>query len=301
VQNLGAGATNLQYLAIDFETANSCRSSICSIGLAIVKGGEICDQRHWLVRPHPLSFDPINVRIHGITEDDVRNAPEFIDLWPSLNRLIEGSVIVAHNAAFDLSALRSVLDEYGLPYPQASYLCSLIIARKLWPEYSSHRLCVLAHEFKISLKHHDAESDAAAAAQIILRAASELGCSSIRELVQACGITPGLLYPGGYSPCSAEVYCVDSKRVPLSTRVRFAVDSQVLTGQTIALTGTLAHYSRDNAKGLIEAAGGKVSDCVSKKTSFLVAGEDAGSKLDKAVSLGVKVISEAKLLEMLAE
>jgi DNA ligase (NAD+) len=74
-----------------------------------------------------------------------------------------------------------------------------------------------------------------------------------------------------------------------------------LAGLTFVLTGTLPTYSRDDAKKMIEDEGGKVSGSVSKKTSYVVAGEDAGSKLDKAVSLGVKVISEAELLAMLAE
>ena len=70
---------------------------------------------------------------------------------------------------------------------------------------------------------------------------------------------------------------------------------------TFVLTGMLPTYSRDDAKKMIEDEGGKVSGSVSKKTSYVVAGEVAGSKLDKAVSLGVKVISEAELLRMLAE
>jgi DNA ligase (NAD+) len=72
-----------------------------------------------------------------------------------------------------------------------------------------------------------------------------------------------------------------------------------LAGLTFVLTGTLPTYSRDDAKKMIEDAGGKVSGSVSRKTSYVVVGEEAGSKLDKAVSLGVKVISEAELLKML--
>ena len=73
----------------------------------------------------------------------------------------------------------------------------------------------------------------------------------------------------------------------------------VLSGQTVVLTGTLPSMSRSQAKELIEAAGGKVSGSVSKKTSFLLAGEEAGSKLEKANKLGIKVIDEAGLVTLL--
>jgi len=73
----------------------------------------------------------------------------------------------------------------------------------------------------------------------------------------------------------------------------------VLSGQTVVLTGTLPSMSRSQAKELIEAAGGKVSGSVSKKTSLLLAGEEAGSKLEKANKLGIKVIDEAGLITLL--
>jgi len=72
-----------------------------------------------------------------------------------------------------------------------------------------------------------------------------------------------------------------------------------LAGKTFVLTGSMARYSRDQAKKLIEDAGGRVSGSVSKKTDYVVAGEDAGSKLDKAKELGVSVIDEKKMEELL--
>ena len=72
-----------------------------------------------------------------------------------------------------------------------------------------------------------------------------------------------------------------------------------LAGKTFVLTGTLAHYTRDEAKKMIEDAGGRVSGSVSKKTDYVVAGGDAGSKLDKAKELGVKVIGEEEMEELL--
>lgn len=76
---------------------------------------------------------------------------------------------------------------------------------------------------------------------------------------------------------------------------------QPLSGKTFVITGTLPTLSRDEAKDKVEAAGGKVAGSVSKKTDYVVAGEEAGSKLVKAQTLGVPVIDEAALLAMLAE
>ena len=74
-----------------------------------------------------------------------------------------------------------------------------------------------------------------------------------------------------------------------------------LAGKTFVLTGTLPTLKRDEAKDLIQKAGGKVTSSVSAKTDYVVVGEDAGSKLEKAQSLGIELLSESELLELLSK
>ena len=76
--------------------------------------------------------------------------------------------------------------------------------------------------------------------------------------------------------------------------------SNVLEGKTFVLTGTLPTLKRSDAAGMLKAHGAKVSSSVSKKTDYVVAGEDAGSKLIEAKRLGIKVIDEQEMLSMLA-
>jgi len=79
----------------------------------------------------------------------------------------------------------------------------------------------------------------------------------------------------------------------------FDAGPKVFSGKTLVLTGTLPTLKRDEAKAMIEAAGGKVAGSVSKKTDYVVAGEEAGSKLEKAQELSVAVINEAELLRLI--
>jgi DNA ligase (NAD+) len=90
----------------------------------------------------------------------------------------------------------------------------------------------------------------------------------------------------------------------LASGIEFQAEERIagvdLSGKTFVLTGTLPTMSRDQAKALLEAAGAKVAGSVSQKTSYVVAGADAGSKLDKANELGVPVIDEEALMKMLS-
>ncbi len=160
----------MKLIGLDFETANGKSGSICSVGLALVEDGSVVETRHWLVRPHNTlrEMNPFCTAVHGLTWEDVRNEPEFVELWPAMRDFIlQGDCVVIHNATFDLRHLRAALALYALPAIQFPYLCSLKTSRKRLPHLSSHKLDVVAQHLGFTFKHHDALEDARTCAQII--------------------------------------------------------------------------------------------------------------------------------------
>ncbi len=129
-----------------------------------------------------------------------------------------------------------------------------------------------------------------------------IATASLEDLQQAAEVGPKVaqsIYQFFREPRNSEL--VDRLR---SAGLQFHHESDrpgggPLKGMTFVLTGTLPNLSREEAKRMIETAGGKVSGAVSRKTSYVVAGEDAGSKLAKARELGVKVVDEAGMLNLI--
>nr|WP_269430587.1 MULTISPECIES: 3'-5' exonuclease [Paenibacillus] len=192
----------MDFVTIDFETANSSRSSACSIGIVEISGGEITDERSWLINPEQ-HFDPMNISIHKITPSMVQDAPTFGELWPELLPYMNNKHVVAHNAAFDMSVLRHSLDAARTGYPAFQYYCTYLLSKKILNELPSHRLNNLAAYYGIELNHHDALEDARAAALVLVKLLEHKQQPTPAELSAALGYKPGTLYAGGYTPFSA--------------------------------------------------------------------------------------------------
>ncbi|WP_232238748.1 3'-5' exonuclease, partial [Paenibacillus forsythiae] len=171
----------MDFVAIDFETANAGRASACALGLVEVKGGVIVSEQAWLINPEQR-FDRRNIAIHGITPEMVAGQPTFRELWPAIEPLVHGKNIVAHNASFDMSVLRYGLDQCSLPYPSFQYWCTYLLAKTMLPGLGSYRLNILADYFSISLRHHDALEDARTAAVILVKLAEQAGHSGLPAL-----------------------------------------------------------------------------------------------------------------------
>lgn len=195
-----AGATAI---ALDFETASGSSGSICSIGLAWIREGQVCHVAHRLIRPHDMQFHPSYIAIHGIYPYHVEHEPEFPAIWDELLPHLEAvPMLLAHNAPFDIGVLRSALTHYGQPWPSLSYLCTVKIARAAWPQLENHKLSTVAAHLGLELRHHAADSDAAACAGIALRAMADRGHADLQAALTQFGIKAGRLEPGYHEACS---------------------------------------------------------------------------------------------------
>jgi DNA polymerase-3 subunit epsilon len=179
---------NRKIVALDFETANEMMSSACALGIAIIDDNKIVASKHWLIKPPELRFNYFNSCLHGITAKDVEKKPEFYRIWPSIRKYLEGNLIIAHNAGFDMGVLKSVLRVYQIEIPELYYGCTVCLSRKIWAGFDNYRLSTVAKNLEISFKHHDAREDACACASIAISAAEKLGAVSLAELLEKSGL-----------------------------------------------------------------------------------------------------------------
>lgn len=156
------------FAAIDFETANNARTSVCSVGVVIVKNNEIVDSFYSLIRPEPNYYNYWNTRVHGLTQADTNGAPLFPDVWRQIEPLIEGLPLVAHNSPFDEGCLKAVMRCYRMDYPNYEFHCTCRAARKHFGyQLPNHQLHTVAEACGYHLaNHHHALADAEACAWI---------------------------------------------------------------------------------------------------------------------------------------
>ncbi|MCM1532398.1 MAG: 3'-5' exonuclease [Bacteroides sp.] len=157
------------FAAIDFETANGRRSSVCSVGIVIVRGGKVVDKFYSLIQPTPNYYTYWTTAVHGLTRQDTDGQPAFPEVWRQVQDRIAGLPLVAHNRPFDESCLKAVFEEYGMPYPGYEFHCTLAASRRTL-NLPCHQLHVVAEACGYNLSnHHHALADAEACAAIAMK------------------------------------------------------------------------------------------------------------------------------------
>lgn len=286
---------SMDFIALDFETANHNRSSACQIGLAKVINDKIVETRCFFIKPVPNYYEPINIRVHGITEKLTDNAPSFEELWQSkLSQYIQGYQLVAHNAPFEKSIFNALKAYFDLETPQI--YDTLRLSRALCPELLNYRLDSVCEFFSIPLdNHHDAEADAVGCAEVLLALAAKADEHSLERL-----------YEKSYYPCYGQ-----NKQASDSFFFEtdcFQADEDLVKGKTFCFTGKLSFIRRDIASKVIEQAGGYFKTSLSSKVDYLVVGDlsflgDESEKLRKVreyreKGYPIEILTEQQFQEM---
>ena len=149
------------FVALDFETAQGNSWSICQVGLVRVENGIITNEINCLIQPPKNYYWQRFIDIHGITPNMTKDALTFDKVWHKIEPFIKGQAVVAHNGlSFDFPVLKKTLEYYGIQTPEYDKHCTYRIFRQ--------NLASLCNQYKISLNHHDALSDAKACAELFL-------------------------------------------------------------------------------------------------------------------------------------
>lgn len=310
--SIGLSAGGLDFVAIDVETANSRRGSICAIGAAVVRGGVVVSTHSWLTRP-PAGldrFDAINVSLHGITPDMVADQPDFTERLDQLLELADGLPLVAHNATFDIGALREACVAVDRDWPATDYACSLIMARRAL-DLISYRLPMVAIECGVDLTEHpEAGSDALACAHIVLALARRQDTDSLTDLLAHLQVLTGRLETAAWRGCHATLTAA-------SLPPEAAADADPehpLFGQVVVFTGALT-IRRQDAWDAVASCGAVVEPGVNKRTTMLIVGDGftghdpaefwtgKAAKATKWRAKGhrIEVLTEGDLVDLLTE
>ena len=186
----------MDFTAIDFETASSERTSVCSLGWCVVENGVITERKEILIKPDPFKFNEYNTKINGITPEMVWDKPTFDKYWDMLRPYIENRMVIAHNASFDIHVLCSTLEHFGIEIPAFDYMCTVQLSQKAYPELPSHKLNNLAEALGIVFNHHRAYDDAYACAAAFLRIAEDYALESFEDIEECFELHRGTVLKG---------------------------------------------------------------------------------------------------------
>lgn len=274
----------MEFVAIDVETANADISTICQIGIAKFKDNTLTDEWCSLIDPEDY-FDPINIYIHGITDKDVKNAPNLKEVSQNIYGFLDNTLTACHTH-FDRISIGKSFSKYDLRPPDAKWLDTAMVARRTWSQvaWSGYGLKNVCKIIGYNFQHHDALEDARASGQIFIAAVKKTGLGiedwhkRVRQPIDPSNIGP----------------------IRLNGNPEGA-----LYGENLVFTGTLKIRRRDAAE-LAQRIGCNVGTGVTKKTTILVVGDqdvtrlaskDKSSKHKKAERL----ISEGQEIRILRE
>lgn len=258
---------SLDFTAIDFETATIKNRFPCQIGVVVVRNGKVEKSFSKLIQPPSNNYDKKCISVHSITPDMTKDAPEFPEIWEEIKQYFENTIIVAHNATFDVSVLENILNHYNIEYPHIiCHVCTCNLFNRL----KLDKACSL---FGIKLtNHHDGLCDANACAQLYLNWVNDVEPIDLSPLYKQAEIKFSDNVKESHLPLRGDI---------LEKDLSNANPENPFYDRKVVITG-LFRQSRKELAQTLKNMGADINTSISKKTHFVLIGEDAGpSKLEK--------------------
>ena len=266
----------LNFVAIDFETANFDRASVCAVGLTKVVDDRVVTTDSWFVRP-PTGLDFTNTYLHGIGPAHVASAPSWTETLQRIAGVTAGVPLVAYSP-FDRGVYNAANTLTGSTPGGFDFLDALAVVRHHC-QLPSHRLpLVVAHFGLPDFDHHEAGADSLACALITLRIAEERGAGSLEELWSSIPTRPRARAARSYT-----------KQADLPQASLEADPGHPLFGEVVCFSGDLDSYTRPEAQKIVASFGATVSANVTKKTSLVVMGGFDPATLRPGATLSTKI------------
>lgn len=308
------------FIAIDFETANSKMSSACSIGIAAVENGKIVETYYSLLNPYNQSFNSRNVAIHGITSGMAKDSPTLDELIPELSQYFDRHIpVVAHNAHFDMSVLKA---SSSVELPNLIYVDSIGIATNMISGGKSLEYCAKALSIEMN-NHHNAADDATVCAEIVLKGLRSKDCATLWEYIAKTPLLTVHYFndlkaqrymPTLHNSAKAANYAKWAKdsKVEIKPTVDVINENGALYGKNIVFTGELS-IERNEARQIAVNAGAIIKSGISRKVDYLVVGvqdkaivgedglsskEEKAYELNEAGAANIVFLNEEQFLEL---
>lgn len=266
----------LDFTAIDFETASSERGSACAVGLVRVRDGQVVHKSGGLIRP-PEGLDQFadyKTSVHGITAEMTASAPTWRKVAAWIAQYAGPDTLVCHNAGYNIGVLRHACTADDIPWPQADFLCTMILARWAF-RLPSYRLAFVAAECGVDLSgRHPVLINARGAALVTVALARQHQAATPEELAHALGVRMGHLGPGRYVPTVRHVPRRSGQdRLAAPDLSPDADPDHPFYGRVVVFTGALKSRTRQEAWNDVARTGGTPEKDVTGRTNILVIGD----------------------------
>lgn len=277
-----------RFTFFDVETPNRNNDRISSMGIVVVEDGVTIFEANILVNPE-VRFDPFNINLTKITPAMVRDEATLKELWPTVSAYFEESIIVAHNATFDLGVLTMTLAHYGIEIPRFQYICTVVLARR-YLKYRKNSLDYLCATLGVLLeRHHEALSDAKGCQGIFYHIVEHHGYndSFVSEFYRPHMRGKSIEASNAHAYPNAQSYPNNSQsEAPI--QLRTTAEHFEIKNKSFCLTGDFRFGEKTDVELFILAHGGCVVTQVTRQLDYVLVGT-YGSPLWAYGNYGTKV------------